>query len=235
MEASKGPIPVFTREERWRFQRRVAVGLSFQRGGGEKLFAPSEVLLLLLKGEHRRDKPRGGLAAVRRARSARAGGSGLASRFFLLPASAGTVDQDGNGRLHGAEYLRAITFHVAGVGRPGAHVRQEQARPREGQGTHHQKQNRQPQGASRISRSGPCAWIDTHGPDGQRSFLSRYTQTLGSGSCVCSRKSVFSAYCGGCCKTTVHVRDSFVSHSSLHHVKERCPFADFGILFDLGQ
>ena len=34
--------------ERRRFQRRVAVGLSFQSGGGEKLFGPSELCSPLL-------------------------------------------------------------------------------------------------------------------------------------------------------------------------------------------
>ena len=51
----------------------------------------------------------------------------------------GKSTMDGPGRTHGAEYLRAITFHRAGVARPGAHARQEQARPRERQGTPQQK------------------------------------------------------------------------------------------------
>ena len=60
MQPGKGPIPVLTREERRRFQRRVAAGLRFQGGDGKELFGPGKVLPLL-QGEHQRDKPRGSL------------------------------------------------------------------------------------------------------------------------------------------------------------------------------
>ena len=38
VQAGKGPIQVFTWEERWRFQHGAAVGLSFQRRWGEALW-----------------------------------------------------------------------------------------------------------------------------------------------------------------------------------------------------
>ena len=60
MQPGKGPIPV-PAEGRKRFQRRVTVGSRSQGGDGKELFGPGKVLLLL-KGEHRRDKPRGRLA-----------------------------------------------------------------------------------------------------------------------------------------------------------------------------
>ena len=62
MLIGEGPIPVLARRRRRRFQRRVTVGVFSQGGGGEKLSGPGAILLLLLKGEYRRDKSRGGLA-----------------------------------------------------------------------------------------------------------------------------------------------------------------------------
>ena len=61
MQSGEGPIPTLTRGRRRSVQRRVAVGLRSQGEGGEERFGPGEVLLLL-EGEHRRDKPCGGLA-----------------------------------------------------------------------------------------------------------------------------------------------------------------------------
>ena len=61
MQSGEGPIPILTRGERRRFQRRVAAGLRSRGGKGKELFGPGEVLLLL-EGEHRRDKQRGSVA-----------------------------------------------------------------------------------------------------------------------------------------------------------------------------
>ena len=60
MHTGEGPIPVLARRRRKRFQRRVTVGVFSHGGVGEKLSGPGAILLL--EGEHRRDKPRGSLA-----------------------------------------------------------------------------------------------------------------------------------------------------------------------------
>ena len=86
-----------TRDWERRFQCRVAVGLPFKGGGGEKLSGPGDVLLLLLEGEHRRDKPRGGLAV--RANSG-CSASAVSSRWgirlgvTLLPLARFAVDEE---------------------------------------------------------------------------------------------------------------------------------------------
>ena len=85
-----------------------------------------------------------------------------------------TVDRPG--RLPGAAYLRTITIHRAGVERPGAQARREQAPPGRAKRKPRQTQNRQPPRASQDQPQ-QATRVNRHARSRRSSELLRFSFT----------------------------------------------------------